>query len=117
MSAGGRGAAGNAGARTRTTWIGIVGALLALCTGAIRLVDAASSSPSSNVDVPASQRSALVDLGAKLDAADDLTYTAEYKMPNGTTATVVQQPPSVAFAGPTGRFIFTHDAAYRCSAL
>jgi len=116
VSAGGRGAAGNAGARTRTTWIGIVGALLALCTGAIRLVDAASSSPSSNVDVPASERSELADLAAKLDGSKDLTYTAGYTMPDGTTATVVQQPPNVSIGGPTGRFIVTADAVYRCSA-
>src|SRR3954453_17772939 len=45
-----------------------------------------------------------------------MTYSAGYTMPNGTTATVVQQPPNVAFVGPAGRFIVTHDAVYRCSA-
>ena len=102
---------------TRARWIAIVAALLALCTGVTRLVhSASSSSSSSNVDVSASNRSELGDLAAKLDASSTLTYTAVYKMPNGTTATVVQQPSNVAFAGPTGRFIVTRDAVYRCSA-
>jgi hypothetical protein len=117
LSAGRPGVAGDAGARTRAGWIAVVATVLTLGTGVARLVSAASSSsPSSNVDVPASQRSELADLAAKLDASSELTYTAGYTMPDGTTATVVQQPPNVAFSGPAGRFIVTHDALYRCSA-
>jgi hypothetical protein len=116
VSAGRRGVVGHPGAPRRHKWIAIVATLVALCAGVIRLVNAFSSPPSSNVDVSASERSDLANLAAKLDASSELTYTAGYTMPNGTTATVVHQPPNVAFAGPTGRFIVTHDAVYRCSA-
>jgi len=107
---------GSNGSQRGKRWIAAVAGTLALVGGVIRLADAFSPPPPSNVDVSASERSALADLAAKLDASRELTYTAGYKMPNGTTATVVHQPPNVAFAGPTGLFIVTHDAMYQCSA-
>jgi hypothetical protein len=101
---------------TRRRWITVVAALLALCAGLFRFINYANSPSSSNVDVSASHRSEIGDMAAKLDASSKLTYTAAYKLPNGTTATVVQQPPNVAFAGPAGWFIVTHDALFQCSA-
>src|SRR5689334_8414948 len=99
----------------RSRGIAVLGSLLVLGAGMVRFIQYAASSPSSHVGVSASERSEIGDLAAKLEASSKVTYTAVYKMPNGTTATVVQQPPDVAFTGPTGRFIFTPDAMYRCS--
>lgn len=102
-------------AMKRSRGIATLGSVLVLGIGMIRFVQYAASSPSDHVGVSASERSEIGDLAAKLEASSKLTYTAAYKLPEGTTATVVQQPPDVAFAGPTGRFIFTRDAMYRCS--
>jgi hypothetical protein len=101
---------------TRSRGVAIAASILVFGAGMVRFVQYAASSPTSNVDVSASNRSELGDLSAKLDASNKLTFTAAYKLPNGTTATVVQQPPNVAFAGPAGWFIFTRDAVYRCAA-
>jgi hypothetical protein len=99
----------------RSRSIAMLGTVLVFGVGMIRFIQYAASSPSDHVGVSASERSEIGDLAAKLEASSKLTYTAAYKLLNGTTATVVQQPPNVAFAGPTGRFIFTRDAMYRCS--
>jgi hypothetical protein len=59
--------------------------------------------------------SAISDLADKLGKSDQLTYTGSYKMDDGSTATVVQQPPKAAFVGKSGRFILTEDALLLCS--
>ena len=59
--------------------------------------------------------SAISDLADKLGKSDQLTYTGTYKMDDGSTATVVQEPPKAAFLGKSGRFILTQDALLLCS--
>lgn len=59
--------------------------------------------------------SAISDLADKLGKSDQLTYTGTYKMDDGSTATVVQEPPKAAFVGKSGRFILTEDALLLCS--
>lgn len=59
--------------------------------------------------------SAISDLADKLGKSDQLTYTGTYKLDDGSTATVVQQPPKAAFVGKSGRFILTEDALLLCS--
>jgi hypothetical protein len=59
--------------------------------------------------------SAISDLADKLGKSDQLIYTGTYKMDDGSTATVVQQPPKAAFAGKSGRFILTEDALLLCN--
>jgi hypothetical protein len=58
--------------------------------------------------------STVADLAQKLGNSDKLTFTAEYRLPEGAAATVVQQPPNVAVIGKDGRFIYTADALYLC---
>jgi hypothetical protein len=58
----------------------------------------------------------VADLSNKLTASSKLTFTAEYKLADGSgTATVVQQPPQAAFLGKDGRFILTTDSLLICS--
>jgi len=59
--------------------------------------------------------SAISDLADKLGKSDKLTYTGTYKMDDGSTATVVQEPPKAAFLGKSGRFILTEQALLFCS--
>jgi hypothetical protein len=59
--------------------------------------------------------SAISDLADKLGKSDQLTYTGTYKMDDGSTATVVQEPPKAAFIGKSGRFILTEDALLLCN--
>jgi hypothetical protein len=59
--------------------------------------------------------SAISDLADKLGKSDQLTYTGTYKMDDGSTATVVQEPPKAAFIGKSGRFILTQDALLLCN--
>jgi len=54
------------------------------------------------------------ELAKKLGNSDKLTFTAEYKLSDGSTATVVQQPPDAAYLGKDGRFIVTADSLYLC---
>jgi hypothetical protein len=58
--------------------------------------------------------STVADLVDRLGKASQLTFTAEYKLDDKTTATVVQQPPNFAVLGKDGRYIFTQDAIYLC---
>ena len=58
--------------------------------------------------------SAISDLADKLGKSDQLTYTGEYKLDDGSTVSVVQQPPKAAFIGKQGRFILTEDALLLC---
>jgi hypothetical protein len=58
----------------------------------------------------------VADLSEKLTASANLTYTAGYKLLDGTgEATVIQQPPQAAFIGKDGRFILTTDSLLICS--
>jgi hypothetical protein len=59
--------------------------------------------------------SAISDLADKLGKSDQLTYTGTYKLDDGSTATVVQEPPKAAFVGKQGRFILTADALLLCN--
>src|SRR5205814_930709 len=52
------------------------------------------------------------ELAKKLGNSDKLTFTAEYKLSDGSTATVVQQPPDAAYLGKAGRLIVTADSLY-----
>jgi len=55
------------------------------------------------------------DVAHKLQDSEKLTFTAEYRLSDGSTATVVQQPPNAAFIGKEGRVILTVDSLYVCS--
>ncbi|MGV9211320.1 hypothetical protein ACTFTM_05590 [Micromonospora sp. RB23] len=64
-------------------------------------------------------RSDLVnDLAARLDRALELTYTADYQLPGGQTAAIVQaqDPARSAYTYPGGRLTVTPDAVTRCTA-
>jgi hypothetical protein len=56
----------------------------------------------------------LGDFADRLGKAATMTYTAEYQVSGGDKVTLVQQPPSAAFIGGDGRFIFTPDVMYLC---
>jgi hypothetical protein len=58
--------------------------------------------------------SVLGDFADRLGKAATLTYTAEYQVSGGEKVTLVQQPPSAAFIGTSGRFIFTPEFMYLC---
>jgi hypothetical protein len=60
--------------------------------------------------------SAVGDLAQKLTDNEQATFTAEYRLADGSTTTVVQQPPNAAFIGPTGRFVVTPQALLMCGA-
>ncbi|RKN43413.1 hypothetical protein [Micromonospora endolithica] len=62
-------------------------------------------------------RSDLVnDLAARLDRALTLTYSAEYQLPAGQTATIAQaqDPVRSAYTWPGGKLTVTQDATARC---
>jgi hypothetical protein len=60
--------------------------------------------------------SAISDMTDLLGKSAQLTFTADYKLVDGSgTATVVQQPPNAAFLGKSGSFILTADALLWCS--
>jgi len=56
------------------------------------------------------------DLAARLDHASELTYTAEYQLPGGQSATIAQaqKPLRAAYTYPGGKFMITPDATYDC---
>jgi outer membrane lipoprotein-sorting protein len=58
---------------------------------------------------------AVSEVADKLKNSEKLTFTAEYKLEDGSTAKVVQQPPAAAYIGKEGRFIVTADSYYICS--
>ncbi|WP_431904203.1 hypothetical protein [Micromonospora carbonacea] len=62
-------------------------------------------------------RSDLVnDFAARLDQALELTYSAEYQLPGGRTATITQaqDPARSAYTWPGGKLTVTADATARC---
>ncbi|RLP95215.1 hypothetical protein [Micromonospora sp. CV4] len=64
-------------------------------------------------------RSDLVnDLAARLDRALELTYSAEYQLPGGETAAIVQaqDPARSTYSYPGGRLTVTPDGITRCTA-
>jgi hypothetical protein len=69
----------------------------------------------SQVKQAASNITTVSELADKLRDAEKMTFTAEYRVFDGSTATVVQQPPNAAFVGKDGRFIVTADSYYLCS--
>jgi hypothetical protein len=56
------------------------------------------------------------DLAARLTAAGELSYSADYQLPAGGHASITQgqQPPRTAYAYPDGRLIVTVDATTEC---
>jgi hypothetical protein len=58
------------------------------------------------------------DLASRLDRATELTYTAEYQMPDGSRYTIAQaqQPVRVAYTYPGGKVATTPDASTDCLA-
>lgn len=60
--------------------------------------------------------SAVAELSEKLGGSDKLTFTAEYRLADGSTTTVVQQPPNAAFIGGKGRFVETPQTLLICGA-
>ncbi|KAB1935184.1 hypothetical protein F8271_22075 [Micromonospora sp. ALFpr18c] len=67
----------------------------------------------------AMERSDLVnDLAARLDRALELTYSADYQLPGGQTAAIVQAqgPARSSYTYPGGRLTVTPEAITRCTA-
>src|SRR5436190_8713476 len=58
---------------------------------------------------------AVSQLADKLKNADKVTYGASYKLFDGSTVKVAQQPPDTAVVGKSGSFIATQDYIYLCS--
>ncbi|GAB3945742.1 hypothetical protein [Micromonospora vulcania] len=58
------------------------------------------------------------DLAARLDRALELTYSADYQLPGGQSAAIVQaqDPARSAYTYPGGRLTVTPDATTRCAA-
>ena len=56
----------------------------------------------------------LGNLSEKLTAAEKLTYKAVYKASDGTTDTIEQAPPKVAYLSSDSDWIFTGDTIYSC---
>lgn len=57
------------------------------------------------------------ELSARLSASEQLTYSADYQLPGGRTATIVRQqkPPRSAYTYPGGQLIVTADATIECA--
>lgn len=56
------------------------------------------------------------DLATRLDDASGLTYTAEYQLPGGASASIAQaqQPLRIAYTYPGGKFLVTADRTAEC---
>jgi hypothetical protein len=56
------------------------------------------------------------DLAARLDHASQLTYTAEYQLPGGASATIAQaqHPLRTAYTYPNGKLVVTPEATTDC---
>ncbi|MFG3419517.1 hypothetical protein ACIBTZ_14185 [Micromonospora sp. NPDC049460] len=56
------------------------------------------------------------DVAARLDGALELTYSADYQLPGGQTATIVQaqEPARSAYTWPGGKLTVTPEATTRC---
>lgn len=56
------------------------------------------------------------DLASRLDRAAELTYSADYRLPGGETASISQsqQPPRAAYTYPGGKLTVTADATTEC---
>jgi hypothetical protein len=64
-------------------------------------------------------RADLVDeLASRLDRASELTYTAQYQLPGGETATIAQaqRPVRSAYSYPGGKVVISDTATAECSA-
>jgi len=92
---------------TRIAALAAAAALAAGSTGCSLIADIGNAV--SNVKDVAS-------LTDKLTASAELTFTAVYRLTDGSgTATVVQQPPRAAFHGKDGRFILTEESVLMCA--
>jgi hypothetical protein len=60
--------------------------------------------------------SAVGDLAGKLENSDRLTYTADYRLGDGSPATVTRQPPNAAATSRSGRFVATPQTVLVCGA-
>jgi hypothetical protein len=60
--------------------------------------------------------SAIGEVASKLQDSDQLTYTADYQLGDGTPATVTQQPPNAAIVSRSGRFVATPRTVLVCGA-
>jgi hypothetical protein len=56
----------------------------------------------------------LGDLSNKITSAEKLTYEATYKASDGSTNTVAQAPPKVAYLSADSDWIYTGDTIYNC---
>jgi hypothetical protein len=68
---------------------------------------------------PGIDRADLVnDLATRLDRSTELTYSADYQLPGGASAAIVQaqQPPRAAYSYPGGKLTVTADAITECLA-
>ncbi|OLB78343.1 MAG: hypothetical protein AUI14_13630 [Actinobacteria bacterium 13_2_20CM_2_71_6] len=58
--------------------------------------------------------SAIGDLADKINKSEQLTYQADYRLDDGSTVTVAQQPPDSADVSDKGRFISRGNVWYLC---
>ena len=58
--------------------------------------------------------SAISDLADKINNSGAATYQADYRLDDGSTVTVAQQPPNSADIGTKARYLATADAFYLC---
>jgi hypothetical protein len=56
----------------------------------------------------------LSDMADKMGRSEQTVFQADYRLADGSTVTVAQQPPASADTGATGRFISTPEAMYLC---
>ena len=54
------------------------------------------------------------DLASRLSRSSQLTYTAEYRLPQGRTGSITQAPPSTVYGYPGGTLTVTRDAVIEC---
>jgi hypothetical protein len=92
-----------------------VSRLATVTVGALLAATSLGCGVISQVRHAAGNVSEIGDVAGKLGDSSKLTFTAEYRLQDGSTATVVQQPPNAAFAGNAGRYIITADSLLMCA--
>lgn len=96
-----------------------VSTLLRVLTGSIVVVLASAGCQTLDDAGRVIGRADLVnELAARLDRAGELTYSADYQLPGGNTASIAQSqtPPRAAYTYPGGKLTVTAEATTECVA-
>jgi hypothetical protein len=56
----------------------------------------------------------ISDMADKITKSEQATFQADYRLDDGATVTVAQQPPASAYVSAKGRYLATADAFYLC---